>query len=420
MHLDLDAFFASAHRIYDNSLHDIPIAVGGRSDPFIFDKKIKNRKMSIKNSGAFVPTLFFNENNKNNFENYFKDGNKIRGIIMTASYEARAYGIKTGMSIAEALRRCPTLLVLTPNQHLYHELSNELKVFLFKEIPLVEQYSIDEFFGDVEGWIDNKDVYQFALTLKQKIYKEFKLPISIGIANTKWIAKLATNAAKPDGIKLITKKEHFEFIKNTPIEKFPGIGKAYQKKLLSYRKKTLSDIINSKTLLYSWGRSGRELYDRVSGEDKDKIIHKKDRKSIGISRTFDPIQDRNELKRRVFILVRHLSFIVHKLNVQPSTLSFSIRYKYQEKSKKQQSFTRLFNEHFFQQIALEMFISLDIHTNFEIIRLSLSLSNFNSNIKKQYSLLEFEKDRKFHALQQAQQKLREKYGMDIIKNGCEL
>ena len=418
MHLDLDAFFASAERIANPHLRDRPIAVGGRADPFIFDKDAKSKKVSLKNSGAFVPTLFHREK-KDNFESFFKEKEKIRGIVITSSYEARAFGIKTGMTLQEAIKRCPQLLVCVPNHTLYHELSHKLKRFLETKIPSLEQFSIDEFFADVSGWIEDEEVESFAQNLRQEIEKEFQLPISIGIAKTKWLAKLSTNYAKPEGVKLLLPKEIHTFIHHIPIEKFPGIGRATQKKLKQYQKHTLGDVADSKALLYSWGNSGKILYDRVTGLEREKVIHKRDRKSIGISRTFDPLDTRVELKRRVSILTRHLIFLVGKLQVHPKTLYLGIRYQYQS-SKKQISFERVLSEDFLLSLAQKMFDELDIYPKSHVIRLTISLNNFQKTSTKYPSLFHHHEDIKSAKLSEKTQKLREKYGVDIIKRGSEL
>ncbi len=418
MHLDLDAFFASAERIGNPHLDNIPIAVGGRADPFIFDKTAKSKKVTLDNAGAFVPTLFHREIAAN-FEGYFKEKEKIRGIIVTSSYEARAFGIKTAMPLAQALKLCPHLTICLPRHHLYHELSHKLKLFLETKIPSVEQYSIDEFFADVSGWIKDDEIEAFAKGLKKEILEEFSLPISIGVAKTKWLAKLSTNFAKPDGVKLLKPEDISSFIHDIPIEEFPGIGKATQKKLHHYQKKTLGDIENSKNLLYSWGNSGKVLYDRVCGLDHDLIEHKRDRKSIGISRTFDTIDDRTEIKRRLTILSRHLIFLVSKLHLHPKTLFVGIRYQYQS-SKKQISFERLLHEDFLLKKSLEVFEELDIYPKSSVIRLSISLTNFQENPIKYPSLFDYADDRISHKLTEKTQKMREKYGVDIIKRGSEL
>jgi len=418
MHLDLDAFFASAERVGNPHLHDIPIAVGGRADPFIFDKNAKSKKVSMKNSGAFVPTLFHREVSQD-FESFFREEKKIRGIVITSSYEARAFGVKTAMPLAQALKLCPHLTVCVPNHHLYHDISHNLRKFLETKIPSLEQYSIDEFFADVGGWIEDDAVEEFAQNLKKEIAQKFSLPISIGIAKTKSIAKLSTNAAKPDGVKITRAEDVSSFIHDIPIEEFPGIGKATQKRLAQYKKRTLGDIEDSKNLLYSWGNAGKILYDRVCGLDKEKIEHKKDRKSIGISRTFDPLIDRVEIKRRITILARHLIFLVKKLHLNPKTLYVGIRYQYQS-SKKQVSFERLIHEDFLLNEALKNFDELDIHPHSAVIRLTISLTNFQKTPTKYPSLFDYHDDRVSHQLTEKTQKMREKYGVDIIKRGSEL
>jgi len=418
LHLDLDSFFVSAHRTVDKSLLNRPVVVGGRSDPFIFDKGFNKTKVQNQNQGAFVPTLFIRDKEAT-FEEFFKEGDKLRGIVITASYEARKLGIKTGMSIKEAMSICKNLIVLTPKHSLYHHYSKSLKDFLYTKIPIIEQYSIDEFFTDVDGWIEDDEVLEFAKELKEDIFKTFSLPISIGIAKTKWIAKFATSFAKPNGVKFILPNELDSFLKTTKIEDFAGIGKGFTKKLHSYKKFTLWDIKTSKSLLYSFGRGGKDIYDRVCGEDKDKVIPNKPRKSIGISRTFDPLLDRDEIKRRVIILSRHLCFMVAKYSYIPTTLHLSIRYEY-AKSKKQITFNRLFNEVFFTKEVLKLFGELDIYRQSKIIRISLSLRNFIAHQKTPYSLFEYERDKKFNSLLKQTTKIREKYGIDIIRVASEV
>ncbi len=419
LHLDLDSFFVSCERTKDKTLLGKEVAVGGRSDQFIFDKHSSGKKAMLANNGAFVPSLFFSKKSQLD-KNFFMDGNKIRGIITTASYEARKYGIKTGMSIREALLLCPHLIVLPPDMILYHTLSFKLRHFLEKKLPLVEQYSIDEFFADSFGWVSDSDIEEFAFSLKNDIKKLFGLPISIGIADTKWLAKLATNKAKPNGIKLIKKEDIEKFIRDIPIEEFPGIGRAWKKRLYSYKKYTLGDIYRSKTLLYSWGRAGKELYDKIAGTFKEEINRQKERKSIGISRTFDPILDRDEIKRRIFILARHLSFILLKTDKKPTTLFLGIKYEFKEKSKKHKTYNRIFTESFLKEEFIKLFDEIDIYKNSKIIRLSLSLSHFYSHKNHIYSLIYYEKDIQMDNLYKRVGKLRERYGIDIIKSAREV
>jgi len=419
IHLDLDCFFVSAHRTIDDSLLHIPVAVGGRSNLNIFSTKKEIRKIS-SNDGAFVSSILTNEGQKT-FKEYFVDENgKIRGIITTSSYEARAYGVKTAMSVNEALKLCPHLKMLSPNYPLYHDLSKKLKELLIKEIPLVEQFSIDEFFGDLSGYIDEDEVVSFSYNLKDKIQKELGLPISIGIANTKFLSKLITEYAKPDGVKYVSKDNIGNFIRNIPIAEFPGIGKGFQERLKGYGIKTLGDIKSNQKLFYSWKKPGIELYNRVCGIRDNKLTTFREKKSIGIGRTFDCIYDRTELKRRVVILARYLCFLVKKANKNPLTYAIKIKYESNIKSKDYINVNTVFNELDFKNHMQELFIKNDNHPSHGVVQLNITVSNFARANEYTYNLFEHETDAKKSALTNQMQKLRDKYGIDIIKNANEM
>jgi len=419
LHIDIDCFFVSAHRINNPQYHNIPLAVGGRSNLSIFETD-KKQRVSSQISGAFTSSILSPTSNMS-FEEYFLDEQKRpRGIITTSSYEARSYGVKTAMSVSEALRWCPNLTVLPPNYPLYHKLSHDLKLLLEKEIPSIEQFSIDEFFGDISGWIEDNDVYDFGVMLKEKIAKELQLPVSIGIAKSKWIAKLATEYAKPYNVKYVKTKYVDSFIKDIPIAKFPGIGKGYQTRLKRYNINTLGEIQQKRELFYSWGQSGTQLYNRVCGIDNENIALEKDRKSIGLGRTFDPLLCRDETKRRITILCRHLSFIALKNGHKPLTFALKIRYQYGEKSKDFINTNRIFSELFLKQEMIKLFNKIDKHPSHAIIQLNLTLSNFEQNKHTTMDLLNYEKDTKQNELTLSLQKIRDKYGIDIIKSGGEL
>jgi len=419
IHIDLDSFFISAHRSLDSSLNNIPAAVGSRSNLQIFDAKRNNTKLINNNSGAFVAPVF-DSNNKNDFHTRFVDKidgkDKIRGIIVTCSYEARAKGVKTAMSIDMALRLCPELIVVPSKYTLYHHLSFELHQFLKYYIPAVEQFSIDEWFGDLSGWIKDEDVYDFCIKLQNDIKKIFNLPVSIGIAPSKWIAKLATNDAKPLGIKYI--KDTSKYISNIPVEEFPGIGKAFQTRLKKYGINTLGQLIQSKNLLYSWKKPGIQLYHRVYGDDNEKILKRGERKSIGLSRTFDAIYDKNEIKRRVLIMCRNIVYIIEDLQLYPTTYYLKINYEYNIKTKKSITNNRKFSEKLFKDIIMDIFDN-NFKKDIGVIKLTVNVTNFSKKIQT-YSLFDNEDDIKQNKLTSQVQKLRDKFGLDIIKNATEL
>ena len=419
LHLDLDCFFASAERTKDFSLNGKPIIVGGRGDPFIFERKpAKNKKLIQLNQGAFVPSLFHAQHDP---KHYFFENNKIRGIVTTASYEARRCGVKTAMTIKEALGLCPQAILLPPNHLLYHTLSHEMMQLLANEIPIIEQYSIDELFGDVTGWIDEKDMHDFLRYLQEKITKEMLLPVSIGACNAKWIAKLVTSTVKPYGVRVVHDDEIRAFVKDIDINDFPGVGRAFSKRMKQYGVKTIGDAIESKTLFEGWGRQGRDLYARLSGTDNESVSSMRSRKGVGMSRSMDyPIKERREFYRRVSVMVRHWAHTIDRLKVNPTTFFFGIGYEHHLRSKKQYTTYRIFNEPFLQHFAKEKFQELDIYPNLPIRYISMSATKFLHHDPKAVDIFEFENDKKMQKLDGAISKMRDKYGMDILRGGEEL
>jgi len=424
LHLDLDCFFVSAERIQNKQLLDIPVAVGGRSNVNIFNSK-KTNKIVSSNTGAFVGSIV-SCHEENSEEEYYKDEQgRIRGIITTCSYEARKLGVKTAMSVNEALSICPQLKMVKPNYALYHELSTALAQLLSNKMPFVEQFSIDEFFGDVTGWISDDEVEAFAKELKDEIQQKLDLPISIGVANTKYIAKLVTEYAKPNGVQVLYKEQEEAFIKDIKIEKFTGVGKQFSQKLHGYGISTLGQVKSRKELFYSWKKPGIQLYNRICGIDKEKVAsfydHAYDnRKSIGIERTFDAIDSREELKRRVVILCRYISFLVKKQKVNPQTFFLKIQYEYKVKSKNYIQTNRLFSELYLKQTLLELFTKTDIHLTHKVVQLNIAVSNFNEHNPKSYDIFNYEEDLKQNKLNNTLQELREKFGVDIVKSGVEI
>ncbi len=421
IHIDIDCFFVSAARINDPSLERKAVAIGGRSDTKIFSKDAKKQTLNFENSGSFVPTFYKSYEKSDDDLNAFRDEEgRVRGILTTSSYEARAYGVKTAMSIKEALNLCPHLIIKAPNMTLYQKLSHELHKFLQTKIPLVEQASIDEFYGDLSGWVDDEDVPRFINDLRYEIKKVTKLPVSIGAAPTRYIAKLATTAAKPFGCRVAYAHEIDSFIDKVPVGEFAGIGKSMKAKLYSAQIHTLGDLKKRKGTVESWGAYAKELYARVSGDSDAPIETKHKRKSIGISRTFDPLFERDELKRRVHVLARHLSFAILKLNVIPTVFHLGISYEMNQKSHKNITLCELFTEKKFDSLCLSLFNEADVHKRLHVIRININCSSFTRESRRELSLIGFHDEQKMQKLTQYSQNIREKYGIDMLKWGSEL
>ena len=421
IHIDIDCFFVSAARINEPELEHKAVAIGGRSDTKIFDKESKNQTVNFENSGSFVPTFYKAYEAKDDDIEAFKDADgRIRGILTTSSYEARAYGIKTTMSIREALSLCPELIIKAPNMSLYQELSHQLHDFLVEKIPMIEQASIDEFYGDLSGWVEDDEVPAFIDSLRHEIKKVIKLPVSIGAAKTRYTAKLATTYAKPFGSKTIYDYNFDEFINPIKIRDFAGIGKSMYDKLTSCHIHTLGELRKNRGIVESFSPYAKEIYKRVNGESDAPIKTTHRRKSIGISRTFDPLFDRVELKRRVHVLARHLSFAIGKLGVIPTIFHLSVSYEMNQNSHKNISLAELFSEKKFDRLCLELFRGADTQKRLRVIRLSINCSSFTRDSKKELSLIGFHEEQEMHSLTLSLQSLRERYGIDAVKFASEM
>jgi len=138
-------------------------------------------------------------------------------------------------------------------------MSHELMEYLHTVVPVMEQYSIDEMFGDLRGWIEDDETDAFIKQLQSDITMKFKLPVSIGASPAKWIAKLATGTVKPYGTKVVYKEEIRDFVNDIPIDEFPGVGRAFSKKVQKYGIRTIGQALDSPHLFASWGRQGRDL-----------------------------------------------------------------------------------------------------------------------------------------------------------------
>lgn len=309
LHLDIDCFFVSAERTRYKFLKGKNVVVAKGSDKKIFSNE-KKQGVILGDTGAFNSVFEFKNNydSKNILQEWKKefldtDGD-IHGIVIAKSYECKPYGIKTGTSLKEALLLCPNLFII-PSDHLfYQEISHKLKSFLELKIPIIEQYSIDEFFLDISGWIKDEDTLEFITELRNEILEKFDIPVTVAASNSKWIAKLVTDRIKPYGAFVLPQDKVIEYTNNIPIEEFAGIGKSVYSKLSALKVRTIGELRSRPYLLYSYGKMGRVLYNRLCGTDNERVVPFWDRKGIGISRNFKAIANREEIFRRTSILAR--------------------------------------------------------------------------------------------------------------------
>lgn len=244
IHIDMDAFYASVEQRDFPELRGKCIAVGGSSE---------------------------------------------RGVVATASYEARKYGVKSAMSSVVAKKKCPKLIFVKPRFEVYKEVSQQIRSIFNEYTDLVEPLSLDEAYLDVtNNKFDMAIATEIALEIKQKIQDKTKLTASAGISYNKFLAKIASDYQKPNGLFVITPKMATSFIEELPISKFFGIGKVTANRMANMGINTGKDLkaLSLDKMLREFGKSGLYYYNIVRGEDHREVNPTRIRKSVGSENTF--------------------------------------------------------------------------------------------------------------------------------------
>ena len=239
LHADLDSFFASVEQRDDPRLRGRPVIVGG-------------------------------------------------GVVLAASYEAKAYGVRTAMGGRQALRLCPRAVVVRPRMEAYTEASKALYAVFEDATPLVEGLSIDEAFLDVRGLERLAGPPgEIAVRLRERVLVEVGLPITVGIARTKFLAKVASAVAKPDGLLLVPPDRELDFLHPLPVERLWGVGRVTAEKLHSRGLRTVGQVarLEEELLVQLLGRaSGRHLHALAHNRDPRPVQTGGRRRSIGSQR----------------------------------------------------------------------------------------------------------------------------------------
>lgn len=232
------------------------------------------------------------------------------GVISTCSYEARKYGVRSAMPTNKAVDLCPNLILIKPDYHFYHAMSLKFRNFIRSITPLIEVASVDELFADFTDVIKKeKNVEQYFLNIQQTLFDLTGLKCSIGVAPTKFLAKMGSDYRKPMGLTIIRRRDIQKIIFPLPIEDMFGIGKKTAPRLKNLKIKTIGDLANAlnnndEKTLYVLGRFSDELKDWLNGKGSDTIqTEEYDPKSIGNSTTLKEDTDRYEEIKPVFELI---------------------------------------------------------------------------------------------------------------------
>ncbi len=285
IHIDMDAFYASVEQKDNPELKGKPIAVGG---------------------------------------------SKERGVVAAASYEARKYGVRSAMPSITAARKCPDLIFVRPRFDRYKEISSQIRAIFYEYTDLVEPLSLDEAFLDVtENKKNHKSAIFIAQQIRDKIFETTGLTASAGVSVNKFVAKVASDINKPNGMKVIMPEEVVPFLEQLPVEKFFGVGKVTAKKMKAmglHKGKDLKQLSLLELIRY-FGKQGRFYFNIVQGIDNRPVNPDRIRKSISVENTFNEDQsDVEAMKKELLALSATLEGRIERSGARGKTLTIKIKF----------------------------------------------------------------------------------------------
>jgi len=286
-HLDLDCFFVSVERLKDPGLIGKPVAVGGAPGG--------------------------------------------RGVVASASYEARAFGVRSAMSTAQALRLCPHLILARSSHHEYGEISDRLATRMEQLAPVVERASIDEMYMDFTGCesLYGNDLPGFMRTIQRLVAEEFRLPCSIALATSKTLAKIAVGTVKPNGVCTVPAGREEFFLAPLSIAVIPGVGAKTEETLRARGFRTIADLqmATEERLVQLLGASGGWLYGVAHGRGSDTVSVGHTRKSISREETFsEDLRSLPDLEEELHALVEDVCGSVREQGWRARTIQVKLRY----------------------------------------------------------------------------------------------
>jgi DNA polymerase-4 len=285
LHVDMDAFFAAVELIDRPELRGLPVIVGGGT----------------------------------------------RGVVLSATYEARRFGVHSAMPMGRARRLCPQGIVITPDHDRYTEVSHGVMEIFRSITPLVEPLSLDEAFLDVAGAVRRLGPpVAIAGVIRDRVADEQRITCSVGVSATKFVAKLASGRAKPDGLLVVPRDETVTFLHGLPVGALWGVGERTEEALLRLGLRTVSDLAHTseQTLRRALGDSlGAHLHDLAWGQDTRPVVPQQVEKSVGAEETFArDIDDPEIVLRELLRLSERVAARLRATGMVGRTVTIKVRF----------------------------------------------------------------------------------------------
>ncbi len=373
IHLDLDAFYASVEQLDDPQLRGVPVLVGGRSG---------------------------------------------RGVVCACSYEARRFGVHSAMPMSRALRLCPTAVVRPVRMERYRQVSRQVLNIFSRFTDRIETLSLDEAFLDVSGCerLFGTPV-QIAARIKEAVLQETGLTISAGVAGNKFLAKLASDHQKPDGLYVVPEPAD-SFLLPLPLKRLWGVGPVTCQRLERLGLRTVADLrqLSESRLEQLFDSAGRQLYRLARGEDSRPVVVESKAHSIGHEDTFDhDLQDPLELHRSLLDLAERVAMRLRRKGFAGSVVQLKVRYAdFTTVTRRRTVDPPLDSALAIFQVAKELLQRTDAGER-SVRLLGISLSQLLEGHEIQGDLFGDEQRERVSALDGAVDQLRQRYGVKGVQ-----
>lgn len=253
-----------------------------------------------------------------------------RGVVTSASYEARRYGVRSAMPLQQALQLCPHATVLVPSRYKYSYYSAELMKLLQEFSPLVEPLSIDEAFVDISGAFRLLgSAQQIGTQVRATIADRLGLPASIGIADRKFLAKIASTKAKPNGLLVVRPDERLRFLHSLPVEALWGVGAKTRQVLDRYGIHSVAQLaqLPREQMIQLFGKAGAHLSDLANGIDPRQVEPEREEKSISAEQTFElDLTGQEQMSRKLLQLSHRVGRRLRAAELTALTVGLKIKY----------------------------------------------------------------------------------------------
>ena len=352
------------------------------------------------------------------------DESKRSGIVLAKSPKAKEFGIKTAETIYQAKIKCPNLQIFPSNYKIYKENSDKLYKLLLQYTDKIERFSIDECFLDMTHYLMNDTLLNKAKEINKRVKEELGFTVNVGVAHNKLLAKMASDFTKPDRVHTLYEEEIPTKMWPLPVSELFMIGKRTVPKLYQMQIKTIGDLAhtNKAMLGNKFGKHGIMMWEYANGIDNSEVKYIRERpKGIGNSITLpQDISDINKLEEILLNITDQVTYRLRKENLLANVVNVQLRTKnFTDTSHQKKLPYATSNTKQIYNVAKELL--KELYQKGTAIRLiGLRVDNLEEKDQKQLSIFDTQEEKKLDKLDETIDKLKEKYGYNLIKRGSNL